>query len=299
MKLVHTAEIDLGVLRGDQVIDVTPIIGGDPYRSSIDRVPKLLGAFAERGEEVAGYVANAPDGPSLQDVAVLAPVPRPPKLLACLRNYFESVDRERETQDMFLESPDSVIGTGGTVVLPDHDATIFHHEAELAVVIGKRAKDLPADESALDAIAGYTLSIDVSGRGIGRMNPSRMGKSFNTFTPLGPTILTADEVPDPQNLDVTLSVNSEVRQTYSTSDMEYSVVEVLAFASGYMTLMPGDVLMLGTNHQGLGPMQHGDNVAMSIDGFGTLEVSVVDDRRRSWPVGIDEEMAARTRGDAA
>ena len=299
MKLVHTREIDLGVLRGDQVIDVAPIIGGDPFRSSIDRVPKLIGAFTERMDEVAGYVANAPEGPALRDVTLLAPVPRPPKLLACLRNYFEGVDRERETQDMFLESPDSVIGTGGTVILPDHEATIFHHEAELAVVIGRRAKDLPADDSALDAIAGYTMSIDVSGRGIGRMGPSRMGKSFSTFTPLGPMILTTDEVPDPQNLDVTLSVNGEVRQSYSTSDMEYSVVEVLAFASGYMTLVPGDVLMLGTNHQGLGPMQHGDNVTMMIDGFGALEVSVVDEQRRSWPVEIDEEMAARTRGGAA
>ncbi len=258
-----------------------------------------MALVTERKDEVANFVANAPSGSALSDVTLLAPVPRPPKLIACLRNYFEGVERERETQDMFLESPDSVIGTGGTVVLPSHEATIFHHEAELAVVIGKRAKDLAADDSALDAIAGYTMAIDVSGRGIGRMGPSRMGKSFNTFTPLGPMILTPDEVPDPQNLQVTLSVNSAVRQSYSTSDMEYSVVEVLHFISGYMTLVPGDVLMLGTNHQGLGPMQDGDNVVMSIDGFGALEVSVVDEQQRTWPVGVDEEMAARMRGASA
>jgi 2-keto-4-pentenoate hydratase/2-oxohepta-3-ene-1,7-dioic acid hydratase in catechol pathway len=299
MKIVHTLEFDLGVVRGDEVIDVTSLFDGIPYRSSLDRVPKLIGALSERRDDVANFVANAPGGPALSDVTILAPVPRPPKLIACLRNYYEGVDRERETQDMFLESPDSVIGTGGTVILPSHEATIFHHEAELAVVIGKRAKDLPADESALDAIAGYTMAIDVSGRGIGRMGPSRMGKSFNTFTPLGPMILTPDEVPDPQNLQVTLGANSAIRQTYSTSDMEYSVVEVLHFISGYMTLIPGDVLMLGTNHQGLGPMQNGDNVVMSIDGFGSLEVSVVDEQQRSWPVGVDEEMAARMRGENA
>lgn len=296
MKLVHTRDIDLGVIRGDEVIDITPLFAEIKYRDSIDRVPKLIGAFMDRQDEVAEFVAAASSGTQLADVTILAPVPRPPKLIACLRNYFEGVEREREAQDLFLESPDSVIGAGGTVVLPDHDATIFHHEAELAVVIGKRAKDLPADESALDAIAGYTLAIDVSGRGIGRMNPTRMGKSFSTFTPLGPMILTPDEVEDPQNLQVTLAVNGDVRQSYSTSDMEYSVVEVLAFASGVMTLVPGDVIMLGTNHQGLGPMQDGDNVTMSIDGFGDLQVSVVDERKRHWPYGIDEEMAARTRG---
>ncbi|MEZ4571136.1 MAG: fumarylacetoacetate hydrolase family protein [Thermomicrobiales bacterium] len=167
-------------------------------------------------------VENADSGTSLQEVKILAPVPRPPKLVACLRNYYEGVDRERETQDMFLESPDSVIGSGGVVVLPSHEADIFHHEAELAVVIGKRSKDLAADESALDAIAGYTMAIDVSGRGIGRMGPSRMGKSFSTFTPLGPMILTADEVSDPQNLEVELSVNGELAPV--VLDQRYGVL---------------------------------------------------------------------------
>jgi 2-keto-4-pentenoate hydratase/2-oxohepta-3-ene-1,7-dioic acid hydratase in catechol pathway len=228
-----------------------------------------------------------------------APVPRPPKLIAAFGNYREGSDRERQVQDMFLESPDSVIGTGGTVILPDHDATIFHHEAELAVVIGRRAKNLPADERAYEALAGYTMAIDVSARGIGRMPPSRMGKSFSTFTPLGPMILTPDEIRNPQELQITLGVNSEVRQAYSTSDMEYSVIESLAFASSYMTLVPGDVIMLGTNHQGLGPVQHGDNVIMNIDGFGSLEVTVVDELQRSWPYGVDQEIAARTRGESA
>src|SRR5690606_26638797 len=151
-------------------------------------------------------------------------------------------DRERQPQDMFLESPDSVIGPGDTVILPPHPATIFHHEAELALIVGTRSKDLPADERALDALAGYSCAIDVSGRGLGRRGPSRIGKSFDTFTPLGPAIVTTDEISDPNNLRVTLSVNGELRQDYSTSDMEYSVVEVLAFLSSYMTLVPGDVI---------------------------------------------------------
>jgi 2-keto-4-pentenoate hydratase/2-oxohepta-3-ene-1,7-dioic acid hydratase in catechol pathway len=293
MKIVHTAEFGIGVLRDDGVVDVSAIFEDIPYRTQYDRIPRILGVFNERRDQVETMAASA-------DVAsaatILAPVPRPPKLIAALRNYFEGVEREREEQDMFLESPDSVLAPGGTVVLPPHPATIFHHEAELALVIGKRSKDLPADERAYEALAGYTCVMDVSGRGIGRMSPSRIGKSFSTFTPLGPAIVTPDEVPDPQNLQVTLTVNGQQRQTYSTSDMEYPVVEVLAFISSYMTLVPGDVIMCGTNHQGLGPLQHGDHAMMEIEKIGKLEVNVVDDQRRSWPYEIDQEMAARTRG---
>jgi 2-keto-4-pentenoate hydratase/2-oxohepta-3-ene-1,7-dioic acid hydratase in catechol pathway len=196
---------------------------------------------------------------------------------------------------MFLESPDSVTGPNGTVVLPDHPVDIFHHEAELALVVGQRAKDLPADKSALKALAGYTCAMDVSARGIGRIGPSRIGKSFDTFTPLGPAIVTTDEVPDPQNLRVTLTVNGEQRQDYTTADMEYSVVEVLAFISSYMTLVPGDVILCGTQHQGLGALQDGDQAEMTIEGIGTLAVSVSDPQGREWPRGVDQDMAARQR----
>jgi 2-keto-4-pentenoate hydratase/2-oxohepta-3-ene-1,7-dioic acid hydratase in catechol pathway len=130
------------------------------------------------------------------------------------------------------------------------------------------------------------------------MSPSRIGKSFDTFTPLGPAVVTPDEIPDPQNLRVTLSVNGETRQDYSTSDMEYSVVEVLAFISGHMTLVPGDVILCGTNHQGLGPLQHGDEVVMATEGIGELRVDVRDDQRREWPREIDREFAGRVRSGA-
>ncbi len=110
--------------------------------------------------------------------------------------------------------------------------------------------------------------------------------------------MTTDEVPDPQNLRVTLSVNGELRQDYSTSDMEYSVVEILAFISSYMTLVPGDVIMCGTNHQGLGALQDSDHVVMTVERIGTLEVTVRDPLKREWPRGVDQEMAARARGAA-
>lgn len=292
MRLVLSGDDRIGALVEGGMIDVSTAFDDVPYRTSADRMPRVLARLAERRGRIDEIIA---DGSPESLPALQAPVPRPPKLIAAFGNYREGWDRERQRQDMFLESPDSVIGPGGTVVLPNHPVEIFHHEAELALVIGTRAKDLPPDERALEAVAGYTCAIDVSGRGLGRVGPSRIGKSFDTFTPLGPAIVTPDEVVDPQNLRVTLTVNGERRQDYSTSDMEYSIPEVLAFISGYMTLVPGDVILCGTQHQGLGAIQDGDRIAMTIEGIGTLAVAVRDPQHRVWARGVDEAMAARQR----
>jgi len=292
MRLVLTRDDRIGVQRDGGMVDVSAAFADIPYRTAADRIPRVLAAVQERRPRVEELAAAGEPEP-LPDLQ--APVPRPPKLIAAFGNYREGTDREHQPQDMYLQSPDSVIGPNGTVVLPNHPATVFHHEAELALVIGRRAKDLPADERALEAVLGYTCAIDVSARGLGRIGPNRIGKSFDTFTPLGPAIVTVDEVPDPQNLRVTLSVGGEPRQDYSTSDMEYGPVEVLAFISSYMTLVPGDVILCGTNHQGLGAVQDGDRVEMSIEGIGTLAVSVRDPQHREWARGIDREMAERLR----
>jgi 2-keto-4-pentenoate hydratase/2-oxohepta-3-ene-1,7-dioic acid hydratase in catechol pathway len=296
MRIVLTIDNRIGVLRDGGMVDVSAAFTDIRYRTAADRMPRVMAVLRERQPRIADLAAAGSTEPV---PALQAPVPRPPKLIAAFGNYREGSDRERQTQDMFLESPDSITGPNSTVTLPNHPATIFHHEAELALVIGQRAKDLPADERALEALAGYTCAIDVSARGLGRIGPSRIGKSFDSFTPLGPAIVTVDEVPDPQNLQVTLKTNGELRQDYSTSDMEYSVVEVLAFISSYMTLVPGDVIMCGTNHQGLGALQDGDQVEMTITGIGTLEVNVRDPQRREWPRGVDQEMAARQRAVGA
>ena len=292
MRLVLTKDNRIAVQNNDGIVDVSSAFDDVRYRTAADRMPRVVGLVNERRARIEELAANGrPEAtPELQ-----APVLRPPKLIAAFGNYREGSSRERQAQDMFLESPDSVIGPNGTVVLPDHPASIFHHEAELALVVGRRAKDLPANDQALESLAGYTCAIDVSARGLGRVGPSRIGKSFDTFTPLGPAIVTLDEVADPQNLRVTLSVNGEPRQDYSTNDMEYSVVEVLAFISSYMTLVPGDVILCGTNHQGLGALQDGDQVEMSINGIGDLAVSVRDPLRREWPRGVDQDMADRQR----
>jgi 2-keto-4-pentenoate hydratase/2-oxohepta-3-ene-1,7-dioic acid hydratase in catechol pathway len=296
MRLMLTSDDRIAVQRDGGIVDVSAAFDDIRYRTSADRMPRVLAILNERRPRIEELAAR--DQPATMP-GLQAPVPRPPKLIAAFGNYREGSSGERQMQDVFLESPDSVIGPNGTVVLPNHPASIFHHEAELALVVGGRAKNLPTDERALEALAGYTCAIDVSARGLGRIGPSRIGKSFDTFTPLGPAIVTIDEVPDPHDLQVTLSVNGELRQDYSTSDMEYSVVEVLAFISSYMTLVPGDVIMCGTNHQGLGALQDGDLVEMSIEGIGTLAVSVRDPLQREWPRGVDQEMATRQRAVGA
>jgi 2-keto-4-pentenoate hydratase/2-oxohepta-3-ene-1,7-dioic acid hydratase in catechol pathway len=292
MRIVVTKDNRIGVLVEGGMVDVSAAFDEIRYRTAVDRMPRVLAALAERRGRIAEIVA---DGAPEPVPALQAPVPRPPKLIACFGNYREGWDRERQPQDMFLESPDSVTGPDSSVVLPDHPADIFHHEAELALVIGKRAKDLPADASALNVLAGYTCAMDVSARGIGRVGPSRIGKSFDTFTPLGPAIVTPDEVPDPQALRVTLTVNGEQRQDYTTADMEYAIPEILSFITGYMTLVPGDVILCGTQHQGLGALQDGDHAEMTIEGIGTLAVDVRDPQKRQWARGIDQDMAARQR----
>ncbi len=292
MRIVLTKDNRIGALKDGGMVDVSAAFDDIRYRTAADRMPRVLAVLADRRATLDELVASGEQEPLPE---LQAPVPRPPKLIAAFGNYREGWGRERQPQDMFFESPDSVTGPDSTVVLPKHEAEIFHHEAELALVIGTRAKDLPADASALDVIAGYTCAMDVSARGIGRVGPSRIGKSFDTFTPLGPAIVTPDEVPDAQSLRVRLTVNGEQRQDYTTADMEYAVPEILAFISGYVTLVPGDVILCGTQHQGLGALQDGDHAEMTIDGVGSLAVDVRDPLKREWPRGVDEDMAARQR----
>ncbi|MCX6020763.1 MAG: fumarylacetoacetate hydrolase family protein [Chloroflexi bacterium] len=296
MKLVLYDKFQPGILVEDRVVDASAALVG--LRIPYPEMTML--AIIENWDNVRArfeQIAGAGGGIDRASVRLRAPMPRPPKLIACFGNYKEATQRERQPQDMFLKNPDGVIGDGDTVELPPAQATIFHHEAELAVVLGRRSKDLAPDRSALDAVFGYTCFIDVSGRGLGRPGQnSRMGKSYDTFGPMGPCIATADEIPEPNALAVRLWVGEALRQDYSTDDMEYSVPEVLSYASGFMTLLPGDVIACGTNHQGLGPLQDGDQATMEIDRIGRFTVRVSDPLKRVWPREADQEMAQRVRG---
>ena len=241
----------------------------------------------------------------LSAVTLKAPVPRA-KVLAMGGNYREFGARQPEPMWGFLKSTDSLLGSGGTVVLPEIDANIFHHEAELVVVFGRAGSNIPQAQ-ALDYVFGYTAGIDVSARmppsgprgGGGGRDRTKMllsaGKSYNGFSPIGPAIVPKEEVGDAQNLDIKLWVNGELRPNYNTSDAAHSIAESIAWATAITPVEPGDVLFMGTNHQGLGALQDGDHVEMEISRIGRLTFNVADPSKRRWPRGVDEVTAADVR----
>ena len=262
-----------------------------------DLLPDLMTHFDELKPELERRAA-AGGGKPLDDVRIRSPLVRPSKIICLMGNYREGTDRPLQILDLFFKSPEGISGPGDTVVIPPHPANIFHHEAELAVVIGREAKDLDAHE-AMDVVFGYTAYNDVSARGLGRSGiNSFLGKSFDTFAAFGPWIVTKDEIPDPQKLHITVDVNGERRQDYSTADLERPVPELLTYISSVTTLHPGDVICTGTNHQGLGSMQDGDTVVTAVSGIGSFALQVRDDLKREWARGIDREAGERVKAAA-
>jgi 2-keto-4-pentenoate hydratase/2-oxohepta-3-ene-1,7-dioic acid hydratase in catechol pathway len=168
------------------------------------------------------------------------------------------------------------------MVLPDVPATIFEGEAEVAVVIGRRASRAPA-ATAMDHVFGYVNFIDGSARGLPPAgNTFYQMKSRDTFAPMGPVIVTADEIPDPHRLRVRLSVNGRVMQDFDTSDMAHRIPRCIEWVTSIHALEPGDVLATGTNHRGLSAFQDGDRIELETDGLGRLAFSVRDDLKRTW-----------------
>ena len=182
----------------------------------------------------------------------------------------------------FHKSPSGVIGDGDTMVLPDVPATIFEGEAEMALVIGKRATRVKAAD-AMKHIFGYFNFIDGSARGLPPAgNTFYQMKSRDTFAPMGPYIVTADEIRDPHNLRIRLWVNGQVKQNFNTSDMAHKIPRCIEWVSSIHTLEPGDVIATGTNHRGLSAFQDGDRIELETEGLGRLHFKVRDDLKRTW-----------------
>ena len=219
-------------------------------------------------------------------VRLFAPVPRPGKVIGVARNYpAHAAERGSQTPPeepvLFLKASSSVIGPEDEILLPAACREV-DFEGELAVVIGTRASDL-APEDALACVAGYSIANDVSARDFQNARGQHfIGKSCDTFTPLGPVLVTADEISDPQDLELRTTVSGEVMQSARTKEMIFSVAEILAFASRLMTLEPGDVLLTGTP-AGVGAarephrwLRDGDIVEIAIDRLGRLHNYVRD-----------------------
>jgi 2-keto-4-pentenoate hydratase/2-oxohepta-3-ene-1,7-dioic acid hydratase in catechol pathway len=281
MRLLFFDDFRLGVLQGDTVVDVTAIVRDVPHRDQRDLMSGLIERFADYRSRLE-QAAAAGKGAPLAGVRIRPPLPRPVNIDCMAVNYIEEGRPEPAPINAFHKSPSGVIGDGDTMVLPDAPATVFEGEAELAVVIGRRATRVKAPE-AMQYVFGYMNFIDGSARGLPPAgNTFFQMKSRDTFAPLGPCIVTADEVPDPHRLQVRLWVNGTLMQDFNTRDMAHKIPRCIEWLSSIHTLEPGDVVATGTNHGGLSPFQDGDRVEMEIEGLGRLGVKVRDDLRRTW-----------------
>jgi 2-keto-4-pentenoate hydratase/2-oxohepta-3-ene-1,7-dioic acid hydratase in catechol pathway len=211
-----------------------------------------------------------------EPVEFLPPITRPQKILCLGRNYAahaqETGASVPEEPIFFAKAPSSLIGHEQPIRLPALSKRV-DHEAELAFVIGKRAKGVPA-EKAWDYVAGYTIVNDVTARDlqkadIDKARPWFRSKSFDTFCPCGPWIVPREEIPNPHSLNIELRVNREVRQKANTADMIFKIPELVEYLSAHLTLEPGDIISTGTP-EGISPLRPGDVVEVEIERIGVL-----------------------------
>ena len=293
MKLALYDDYQLGVIQDDRVVDAMAALDGMTFRRPQDLMEEVILRWSELGPKIATVTAGAAGKP-LDSVRLRAPVPKPTKLICAAVNYLEFGQRQAATLDAFLKSPTAIIGNGDTCVLPPAPASIFHHEPELAFVIGKTASNVSQDD-ALSYVFGYTNFLDMSARGLqGAIgNSFFLGKCWDTFAPMGPALVTADEIADPQQLQVRLWNNDEPRHDFPTSDMAHPIRELISEFSKVTTLEPGDVIATGVNHQQIGPVQDGDTIRMEIAELGPgLVIHISDPQGREWPRGIDRDFGA-------
>ena len=275
-----------GLLTERGVVGIAEVVpaGNTPQATMVN----LIDGF-ERLQPALEQRARDGEATPLSDVRLRAPLPRPGKILACIANYWEHGALAARPLNMFLKNPDAVIGPGDTIVLPEFtEPWIFMHEAELALVIKGPAK-MVTQENWKSAVFGYTGMIDVSARAEGRRTwkaGSWLGKSFDTFAPIGPCIATADEIANPNDVHIQFWVDGQLRHNYNTDDMEHLVPELIEWASRIMTLNSGDIISCGTNHEGLGPLQDGEVVDFEIHGIGRMRLDVRDPLKRTWEKGI-------------
>ena len=282
MKICYFDDFKLGILKGDNVVDVSAVVADIPHTGPHNLISGLIERFdAYRPKLEAAVAASA--GVPLAGVKLRPPLPKPGNIDCMAVNYMEDGTRTHPAPlNAFNKAPSTVIGPGDTMVLPDVPATIFEGEAEIALVIGKRASHV-SQADAMGHIFGYLNFIDGSARGLPPPGAIFFQmKSRDTFTPIGPFIVTADEIPDPHNLHVRLWVNGEIKQDFNTSDMAHKIPRCIEWVSSIHTLEPGDILATGTNHRGLSSFMDGDKVELEVQGLGKLAIHIRDDLKRKW-----------------
>ena len=282
MRLLYFDDFRLGVLKGDAVVDVSKIVRNIPHTGPHDLISGLIERFADYRKKLEKAAAGG-RGIPLNKVKIRPPLPRPNNIDCMAVNYMEDGTRpEPAPINAFHKSPSAVIGDGDTMVLPDVSASIFEGEAEMALVIGRRASNVKAAQ-AMKYVFGYVNFIDGSARDLPPAgNTFYQMKSRDSFAPMGPYLVTADEIGDPHRLQIRLWVNGVLKQNFNTSDMAHNIPRCIEWVSSIHTLNPGDVLATGTNHRGLSAFQDGDRIELEVEGLGRLRVKVRDALKRTW-----------------
>jgi len=283
MKICRFDDDRIGLVKEDKsVLDVTGALDVLPLM----KWPVPLGdAFILNLETLTSEMQRlAPDAPSvsLSDITLKSPVANPSKIIGAPINYQKHID-ESVTDDgivssrpishisdwgMFLKANSALVGSGEGVALRFTEAR-NDHEMELAVIIGKKGTNISIEE-ARSYIAGYAIGLDMTTRG---KELQSFRKSADTYAVLGPWLVTADEIPDPNNLDLKISVNGGVRQDSNTQELVYNVEKLIEYTSERYTLYPGDIIMTGTP-DGVGPVEPGDVMTCELEGVGIMDVKV-------------------------
>lgn len=292
MKLVtykpRASSAQLGAIIDEKVVNLAELSGG--------ALPNDMRTFLAMGEEglkiarqVATQAAAQETGVALDDVKLLAPITNPSKVIAIGLNYLDHIlETNSKTPSipiMFTKYVSSIIGNGDTIHWDPNETAKVDWEVELAVVIGKRAYRV-SEESAFDYIAGYTVCNDVSARDLQSERGDQWirGKSMDSFCPLGPCIVTKDEIADPHNLNLRTIVNGKTMQNSNTAQLLFKLPHLIAYLSRAFSLLPGDVIITGTPPgvgMGMKPpvyLKDGDVVSVEIDGIGTLTNPCVEDK---------------------
>jgi 2-keto-4-pentenoate hydratase/2-oxohepta-3-ene-1,7-dioic acid hydratase in catechol pathway len=281
MKLAFFDDYKLGVVKGDTIVDVSAVVRDLPHTTPGNLINSLIEHFAAYKGKLQD--AAGAKGVPVSNVRVRPPLPMPGNIVCMAVNYMEDGTLAKPAPiNAFHKAPTAIIGPGDTMVLPDVPATIFEGEAELAVVIGKRARHVSA-ANAMDYVFGYTNFIDGSARGLPPPgNVFFQMKSRDTFAPIGPYLVTADEIADVHEVPIKLWVNGTLKQDFNTNDMAHNIPRCIEWVTSIHTLEPGDILATGTNHRGLSSFMDGDTVELECSGLGRLKFNIRDDLKRTW-----------------
>jgi 2-keto-4-pentenoate hydratase/2-oxohepta-3-ene-1,7-dioic acid hydratase in catechol pathway len=274
MKIARFSGGRIGIVIGDTIRDVTDAAGIDPQEWPPVGPLRLIANFAALRDKLA-VAAQAATVIPLGEVRLETPVPWPNKVIAYPTNYRDhaaemSSTTRADLQGYFLKANSSLSGPNDPIEMPDVPGREVHHECEIALVIGKAGRQIPADR-AMDYVFGYSCLLDITIRG---KEERVMRKSFDTFAPVGPWITTADEIPDPTDIRMRLWVNGEKRQEATSRDLIVDIPQMIVIASSASTLYPGDLIATGTP-AGVGAIRPGDRVTIEVDGVGRMSVPVV------------------------